>query len=249
MTSSLTVVENKTKHFTSFTQHDSKYMISTNQSENLSSLFALLTVYNYSNDQKISKDVYEHNLNKAFSNFKLIEMGNIDFEKLLLLSNLDINNLISLNTKIDLDIIFPTKKDNDSYSIILQKNANFITILKSSSEYYVHDCNKTNQYKFTNKDDMVKHLITEYKLFEYTEEKDDTNFILIDKTFELYLSDISCDTDNTTLYDCPNESLNNDYPSLDSDNKIEDIVGHYLGYDFDNQFDEEIEFDAGYDSF
>lgn len=158
--------------FQTISQFDQKYKtLEFKDKRNACSVFSLYTVYAFLNNNNISIEQYNHNLDEAVKNINKLGLPKfINFAELLnITTNYSDNNVkgtvVELISEYGYDDILSSSKN---HGIIFLKNGNFVAILSNGQEYYVRDCHETTQYNFSNKEDLINHLNIVYKFNQPT---------------------------------------------------------------------------------
>lgn len=139
--------------------------------KNACHFFALKTAYEFMKKKEGSKTTHEANIYFAINMNKLYQNHDMYFEEVVKFTDLKQSDISATTTELikngdyPLDLIFPVD-NNNSYCVIILKNAKYFNVMRHGDNFYVRDCHEPFQYDFSSRKEMIKHLNKTYQFNE-----------------------------------------------------------------------------------
>jgi len=164
--------------------------------KNACHFFALKTAYEFMKKKDCSKITHEANIYFAINMNKIYQNHDMFFDEVIKFTNLKTSDISATTTEIiksgdyPIDLIFPIDSNN-SYCVIILKNAKYFNVIYYSGRFFVRDCHEPFQYDFSSRNELVDHLNKTYQFNESIvvdgfpiPEFSSIEYINIDKPFE-----------------------------------------------------------------
>ncbi len=199
--------------------------------KNACHFFSLKTAYEFMKKKECSKTTHEDNIYFSINMNKLHDNQDMYFDEIIKYTDINKNEIYATTTDLikngeySVDLIFPDSEQ--SYSVIILKNAKFFVVNHYNNVYYLRDCHEPYQYDFLTKKELINHLNKMYQLTESIvvdgypiPEFSSIEYIIIKNKFNFYL-DMEKEILNTKMKNTDfgiQISENNFYEDTDYDN-------------------------------